>query len=85
MEQAKSQLSVSINAQSNIFLAGSTSVLAPGGGDGGILPFEVSIKGDIEWINFTKVTGNVSGIEPFYGRADGRYGSATNIQAYNGI
>lgn len=84
-EQAKSQLSVSINAQSNIFSAGSTSVLAPGGGDGGILPFEVSIKGDIEWINFTKVTGIVSGIEPFYGRADGRCGSVTNIQAYNGI
>ena len=85
LEQGRGQLTVNVNARSNIFSAGRDSVSAPGGGGGGILPDELLLVDDIGWINFKNVTGQLSFIGNRYDSADGSREFGTNITGINGI
>ena len=81
---ANAQQTITIDSWSNIFAAGSDNVSDPGGGGGGMLPFELPIDCGTTSINFTEVSGMVSCIGENYAGPDGKQGF-TNIPAYGGI
>ena len=84
LEQGRSQVTVNVNARSNIFAAGKNRASAPAGGGGGLLPYELMLKEGVEWINFTEVVGVISFIGPHYVGPDGEEGYI-NIEPFGGL
>lgn len=83
-ELMTAQITINLDARSNIFASGRTIVSDPGGGGGGILPFELALDCTVKKIIFPKVTG-LLGITGQPSSSPDGWSSVVNISEFEGL